>query len=487
VVVKEAAERRAGVGIGGGGGDRVLVVRRAAVGDHVRRAGEEYRAGDPILEPGLRLGPAAIGLLATAGIEEVEVVRQPRVAILTTGDELVPGCCREMAPHTLRDSNGPLLEALCRRAGAIVSSRMHLGDDLPAISRWIESQAASADVLITTGGASVGDQDLVAGAWQRAGVATEFWGVAMKPGKPVRFGTLFRPSLGRAPRPVFGLSGNPLAALTQFDLLVAPLLAYMAGWGWNHQTRIRVPLADGARRGGGGVPEFRRGREDGSGDLSLLLTARAGSGMLRGAAASPFLVRLPAAGETQLEGASAEAIAESDALRGRTWRPAPELPFLVGIRGRSGSGKTTLIEALLPRLTALGIRTGTVKHAHKGATLDVRGKDSERHAAAGAACVLLLAPGQAGFFVPRDAEPNPGDWLECFAGRVDLVLIEGFSTLSIPCVTVTPASGSAAAFEPTGDGWHLSWPRGRALGERLLDRIVAEVARRLADAKRGDR
>jgi molybdopterin molybdotransferase len=491
VVVKEAVERvgrRPAAGDGAGAGIRIRTP--VAAGDHVRRAGEEYRAGERILPAGVRLTPPAIGLLATAGVSIVPVVARPRVALLTTGDELVPGWRQEVPAHAIRDSNGPLLEALCRRAGAVVTAREHLGDDPGAIAAWLERQARVADLLVTTGGASVGDHDVLARAWARAGVATEFWGVAMKPGRPVRFGIRPQPGGDARPRLVFALSGNPLAALTQFDLFLAPLLAFMAGGAWDDRPRVRLPLAAEPASGRAQVPVYRRARREGPVGRAALRADRSGSGMLRGAAASPFLVELPPRGTERLAGAPAEAIAEPEALRGATWRPAAPLPLLLGIRGRPGIGKTALIEALLPALAARGIRTGTIRQAQAGVALDVACRDSQRHASAGAACVLLLAPGQAGFFVPRDAEPEAGSWLELFAGRVDLVLVEGVSPQPIPSLTIVDGPGPAPAFAAEGDGWRLRWtagsapapPVGGGLPRPVLDRVADAIAARLGGA-----
>lgn len=164
-------------------------------------------------------------------------------------------------------------------------------------------------------------------------------------------------------------------------------------------------------------------------------------------------------------------------------RMARAWPRLLAIRGVSGSGKTTLIEALIPALSARGVRVGTIKHAHHGATLDVAGKDSHRHAAAGAACVLLLAPDQAAFFVPRDADPDPNAWRSYFDGRVDLILVEGYRRLPLPSITIEPTTSGGAQFEESLQrivpGWTLRLPRADpgavVVPTGLLDRIVSEV------------
>lgn len=200
------------------------------------------------------------------------------------------------------------------------------------------------------------------------------------------------------------------------------------------------------------------------------------------------LIKAPAGRGGEISTAtSVEAIAEREAMRGHGWRPAPPLPRLCGVRGPSGSGKTTLIEALIPTLMRRGVRVGTIKHAHHGATLDVPGKDSHRHANAGAACVLLLGPGQAGFFVPRDAEPDRDPWLEYFAGRVDLVLVEGYSRDPIPFVTIETVDGGVPRLQEsmgdTGPCWTLQLPREESgeisLPAPLVEQLAGAVFARL--------
>lgn len=157
------------------------------------------------------------------------------------------------------------------------------------------------------------------------------------------------------------------------------------------------------------------------------------------------------------------------------------LPRLLGVRGPSGAGKTTLIEALIPTLVERGVSVGTIKHAHHGASLDVPGKDSYRHARAGAACVLLLGPSQAAFFVPSDAGADPGPWLEFFAGRVELVLVEGYGAAHIPSVTIEATPGGVARLEErpseTVPSWALCLPRPDNGAFSLPVRMVEQLAR----------
>jgi molybdopterin molybdotransferase len=194
--------------------------RAAARGRFVRLAGSDLAEGAVALARGAVLDAGAVGLAAALGRTELAVHRRPRVAILATGDELVPvdGSPR---PGQLLDSNSHALAAACREAGAEPLLLPLAGDDAAALDRALVA-AVGADVLVTTGGVSVGERDLVRAALSRAGVTLDFWKVAMRPGKPVAFGASERAV-------AFGLPGNPASALVTFELFVRPALRALAG------------------------------------------------------------------------------------------------------------------------------------------------------------------------------------------------------------------------------------------------------------------
>jgi molybdopterin molybdotransferase len=198
----------------------VVVPDNVANGDNVRRRGGDLRAGDAVVEPGVRLGAARIGALAAAGVTSVRCIRRPRVAVLVTGSELrSPG--ETLEPGQIYDSNGFILAAQLRSAGADVERLPAVADDEAATRAAIECGLA-ADVLITTGGVSVGVHDLVRAAEAELGVEEIFWRVAMQPGKPVAFGV-------RGRTLVFGLPGNPVSSLVGFELFVRPALLALQG------------------------------------------------------------------------------------------------------------------------------------------------------------------------------------------------------------------------------------------------------------------
>lgn len=203
-----------------GGSVRLDAVPRP--GEHVRRRGEVFEAGTLLLPAGRRLTPADLALAAAAGKETLRVARAPRAGVLVTGDELVPPGARP-GPGQLRNTNGPLLFAALRRAGANPVSLGVVPDDEVALSRALrEALAAGLDVLLTTGGVSAGDYDYVGKALAAEGARVRFHKVAIRPAKPVLFAT-------RGSTLVFGLPGNPVSAAVAFDFLVRPALRAAAG------------------------------------------------------------------------------------------------------------------------------------------------------------------------------------------------------------------------------------------------------------------
>jgi len=206
------------------GGKQVEVQGPVERGMHVRRRGENIRRGDGLLAAGQRVGPSEVGLLASGGITELLVRRRPRVALLPTGDELVepdvtPG------PAQIRNSNGPALEALLRSEGAEVDYLGIVGDEPEALRARI-AEGLGRDVLLVTGGVSMGLYDLATEALREAGVEIVFEKIAIKPGKPAVFGVR-RTDSGTTL--AFGLPGNPVSCMVLFRLLVAPALRRMRG------------------------------------------------------------------------------------------------------------------------------------------------------------------------------------------------------------------------------------------------------------------
>lgn len=202
------------------GGHAISVLGAAAHEQHIRHAGSDSERGAQILPAGIKLGPAQIGAAAAVGLGTVSCARRPRVALLTTGTELrEPG--EPLAPGQIYDANGPMLAAALARAGA-VSTRIPAAADTPEEHRRALAAALEHDVVISSGGVSVGPHDLVRGIGAELGVRELFWRIKMRPGKPLSFGV-------RGQTLVFGLPGNPVSTLVCFELFVRPALLALQG------------------------------------------------------------------------------------------------------------------------------------------------------------------------------------------------------------------------------------------------------------------
>ncbi len=211
IVIQEDTERH---------GAQVTIREAASAGRHIRRTGQDFLEGDTLLHPGRRLSPRDIGLAAAADHPWLAVHRRPRVAILATGDEVaLPG--ERVPPGGIVSSNAHALAALVSGSGGVPVLLPIARDTVAAIAAAADA-ASGADLLVTTGGASVGDHDLLQAGLGRRGLALDFWTVAMRPGKPLMFG-----SLGALP--VLGLPGNPVSALVCGLLFLIPALRRLSG------------------------------------------------------------------------------------------------------------------------------------------------------------------------------------------------------------------------------------------------------------------
>ena len=274
-------------------GDRATIAWAVSEGDHIRRVGEEFQRGAEILPVGTRVTPPVVGMLAFLGRKSVAVGRRPSATVITMGDELVaPG--EKPGPGQINDSNGPAIVAALRALGLGTVHHTRVLDDPAALREAMATGLAQSDVLITVGGASVGDYDYVHECRAALEVRDLFAKVAIKPGKPNLFG------LGPDGTPVFGLPGNPVSALVSFHQLVKPALLRMMG-GPLPTTRllpVKLNRATGKKKG---RLNWLRGilRFDQSTDPQLTADPVSGQGshMLSGLALADALLEIPADSE----------------------------------------------------------------------------------------------------------------------------------------------------------------------------------------------
>ena len=260
------------------GGDRVTAEVSVPAGNHVRRAAEDLEVGRVVFEPGEVLQPAHVGVLAGLGIHELDVVRRPRVGVISTGDELVDGP-EPLALGQVRDSNRYSLLSLVREAGLEGVDLGLVRDDPEGIRATIAGGIESCDAVLTSGGVSMGDYDCVKVVLEEMGEMS-WMQVAIKPAKPFAFGLVGH-------KPVFGLPGNTVSSMVSFELLARPALRRMMGHRQLHRPRVQATAAAPLRRHPDGkihfarvVWTYRRGRYEvrsaggqGSHQLSALAAA----------------------------------------------------------------------------------------------------------------------------------------------------------------------------------------------------------------------
>lgn len=316
VVVRDGRDARP-ADLAGGGARR-----------NVRPAGEDLRAGAVAARAGTPVTPGVVGLLAAAGRAAVDVARRPRVAVIATGDELVD--VRDLATSgansaSIVNSNAPTLAALVRAAGG-EPVELGVARDTPegVRERFEEARRAGCDLVLTTGGVSVGPRDLVRPAVEALGGAIDFWRVRMRPGGPLAFGALPGAASGGVPPnaapalPWFGLPGNPVSTAVTFALFVRPLLRAMAGDRRPHRRLLRAALAEPVRAAAP-VPHFLRAtlETDDDGALRARLTGPQGSGLLTSMATADALLVVGGAAPELPAGAAARVLPlGGDALAG---------------------------------------------------------------------------------------------------------------------------------------------------------------------------
>ena len=281
------------------GGDDVRVSAPSAVGQHIRRRGEDVAAGSRVLTAGHQLGPRDIGLLAGIGMDKVLVRPRPRVVVLSTGSELVTPGLPLKDDQQIYDSNSFMLAAAARRAGAQVFRIGAVGDDAGDLRQLVADQLVRADLILTTGGVSQGDYDLVKAVMPELGV-TDFATVAMQPGKPQGFGLI-----GDDRTPMIMLPGNPVSAFVSFEAFARPVIRKLMGAVPYTRTALRCRAAH-AMNSIPGRQQLARGRVTSTADgvREVEVIGGHGSHLLGGLAQANALALLPA--ETEFVAAGEE-------------------------------------------------------------------------------------------------------------------------------------------------------------------------------------
>jgi molybdopterin molybdotransferase len=256
-----------------------------APGENIRGAGEDMREGTVVLRAGTRLHPAALGAAVAAGAGSVTVSRRPRVQVLCTGDELrEPG--EPLGPGEIHNSNAPMLVALVERSGALASGARRLADDRDATEAALAEALESADVVIVSGGVSVGPHDHVKPALASLGVEERFWGVALQPGKPTWFGT-------KDAKLVFGLPGNPVSAFVTFWLFVSKALGALQGSDEQPRELGRATLAVAVPRNRNREQALRVRLERRNGGLAAVPNGPQGSHIITSLLGADALALIP--------------------------------------------------------------------------------------------------------------------------------------------------------------------------------------------------
>jgi len=266
-------------------GDSIRIGTGHRPQQHMRYRGDDVQAGSAVLSRGKRVTPADIGLLATVGVGEVNVVRKPRVAFMSTGDEL-RAIGEPLGPGDVFDSNRYSLHGMLERLGVDLLDMGVIRDDRDAVRDAFMRASKTADAVVVSGGASVGDADFVHETLQELG-QVDFWKMAMKPGRPLAFGRINNALF-------FGLPGNPVSVLVTFYQFVAPALRHLMGLTETMPIRMQVPLGDDVRKSPGRL-EFQRGilERDTTGTMVVRTTGGQGSHIITSMSRANCFIILP--------------------------------------------------------------------------------------------------------------------------------------------------------------------------------------------------
>jgi len=274
-------------------GDSILCLDKADVEENIREAGEDVKIGESVLKKGTTLSPAHIGMLAVIGRSQIAVSQRPTVSILSTGDEILELDETPQGPQIF-NSNGHMLAAQIKSAGGIpvyLGIAMDTEKDLMEKFEW----ALKADIVVSSGGVSVGDYDLVKSSLQKMGQDMLFWKVAMKPGKPLAFGRIGK-------TPIFGLPGNPVSSFVSFEQFVRPSLRKVLGCSDLSHKTVQAKLTRTINKKPGRLHFLSSIVSWADGEYTVTPAGEQGSGILKSAANANGLLIFPLEAEEIKQG-----------------------------------------------------------------------------------------------------------------------------------------------------------------------------------------
>jgi molybdopterin molybdotransferase len=416
--------------LSGGDLSHIGILCQAKKGLDVRGRGEDIARGDLILKKGKVLRPQEIGVLASLGRSTALVIRRPIVAILATGDELI-GVDQPLAPGKIHASNNYTIAAEVSRYGGIPKILGIGRDSVQSLTKKIY-EGLDADMLITSGGVSKGDYDIVKNVLAEHG-EVGFWTVCMKPGKPLAFGVIRKTEGGKEKKvPHLGLPGNPVSSMVTFEQFARPAILKMMGKKILAKPAIRAIIEDDVvdtdgRRLFVRVSVTRRG-----GQYYASVTGPQGSGILTSMAKANGLAVIP----ENSKGVKAGDMVEVQMLDWGEEQGDVKTLSVVSIVGKSQSGKTVLMEQLIAEFKRRGYKVAALKHGRGGMKIDHPGKDSWRFAQAGSDAVLISSPDKLAFIKSVDHDLDIEEILPTVGSEFDIVLVEGFRKSKIPKIEV---------------------------------------------------
>jgi len=418
------------------GGDlsQIGILCQAKRGLNIRGRGEDIAKGDLILKKGTVLRPQEIGVLASLGRSTALVIRRPIVAILATGDELM-GVDQALAPGKIYDSNTYTIAAEVSRYGGIPKILGIGRDSVQSLTEKMD-EGLDADMLITSGGVSKGDYDIVKDVLAEHG-EIGFWTVCMKPGKPLAFGVIKKVQGRKEKRvPHLGLPGNPVSSMITFEQFARPAILKMMGESILAKPTIRAIMKDDVENTDGRRLFARVIVTKSGGQYYASVTGPQGSGILTSMAKANGLAVIPESSKGVKAGDMVDVqMLDWGEERGKEKTPMESGP-IVSVVGKSQSGKTVLMEQLIAEFKRRGYKVAALKHSRGGMEIDHPGKDSWRYAQAGSDAVLISSPDKLAFIKSLDHELGIEEILPIIGPEFDLVLVEGFKKSKIPKIEV---------------------------------------------------